>query len=422
MKILIISNLFPPGFIGGYELGAYDIAKALYQKGHQINVLTSDHFLDPNNTITEFPVARILECTLPVKIKPYNEEETLGKGFFVNIRNIRLIGDVLKKNQPDAIVCFNLHGLGVLGILKYLTSLHYTPIVYFMDDLLCYIPFLTALYHKYLTTFGPLYFLHNTKNIFMSEGLVKEVEQSAGIKFKDYEIIPGWYKPENIRDIGFRAHQEGDKIRFIFVSRITACKGIDNLITAVKKITDTGHKNFIVDVYGAGEITSLMHKIAACSLREYIYYQGCPDKNTMCKIYAQYDGLIFPTWNREPFGFVVTEAAAAGCLPIMTNGIGAADWFIHDIDCIKTPNDTDDLAAALTRFLTMNSVEKNTMRQNAMHTAKTHLNFNYWLNHIETIITSTQIQPHNKPASPEILATAMLVLDDIWRRTTDGNL
>jgi glycogen(starch) synthase len=43
MRILVISNLYPPHYIGGYELGCRDVVEALKSRGHQIKVLTSTH-------------------------------------------------------------------------------------------------------------------------------------------------------------------------------------------------------------------------------------------------------------------------------------------------------------------------------------------------------------------------------------------
>ena len=46
MRILLINNIFPPGFLGGYELGALDVARGLQKCGHEVLVLTSDYFPD----------------------------------------------------------------------------------------------------------------------------------------------------------------------------------------------------------------------------------------------------------------------------------------------------------------------------------------------------------------------------------------
>ena len=43
MRILVVSNLYPPHIIGGYELGCRDIVEALKRRGHELLVLTSDY-------------------------------------------------------------------------------------------------------------------------------------------------------------------------------------------------------------------------------------------------------------------------------------------------------------------------------------------------------------------------------------------
>src|SRR5687767_51649 len=41
MRILIVSNLFPPDYIGGQEINAWKIAHALRGRGHEVEVATS---------------------------------------------------------------------------------------------------------------------------------------------------------------------------------------------------------------------------------------------------------------------------------------------------------------------------------------------------------------------------------------------
>ena len=65
MRILLISNIFPPGFIGGYELGALDVARGLQKCGHEVLVLTSDYFPDDENQMLDVPTERVLQCTEP---------------------------------------------------------------------------------------------------------------------------------------------------------------------------------------------------------------------------------------------------------------------------------------------------------------------------------------------------------------------
>ena len=43
MKILVVSNLYPPHYVGGYELRCEVAVKALGARGHTVRVLTSNH-------------------------------------------------------------------------------------------------------------------------------------------------------------------------------------------------------------------------------------------------------------------------------------------------------------------------------------------------------------------------------------------
>ena len=65
MRVLVVSNIFPPGFIGGYELMAHDVAAGLATRGHAVRVLASNYFIDDDATIKNVEVVRTLQCTSP---------------------------------------------------------------------------------------------------------------------------------------------------------------------------------------------------------------------------------------------------------------------------------------------------------------------------------------------------------------------
>ena len=43
MRVLIVSNLYPPYYHGGYELRCKDVAERLHRNGHKVRVLTSTY-------------------------------------------------------------------------------------------------------------------------------------------------------------------------------------------------------------------------------------------------------------------------------------------------------------------------------------------------------------------------------------------
>src|SRR5437899_2394516 len=64
MRILLLSNLYPPHVLGGAEILAGDVAHGLEQLGHEVFVLTSSYGL--TTTQTTRSIWRTLRYTAPV--------------------------------------------------------------------------------------------------------------------------------------------------------------------------------------------------------------------------------------------------------------------------------------------------------------------------------------------------------------------
>src|SRR5436853_2274122 len=45
MKILALTNLYPPHYLGGYELIAYAVLNNLRRRGHSVEILTSNYIV-----------------------------------------------------------------------------------------------------------------------------------------------------------------------------------------------------------------------------------------------------------------------------------------------------------------------------------------------------------------------------------------
>ena len=45
MRVLAVSNLFPPAFVGGYELGASWVCRELARRGHEVTICTASRLL-----------------------------------------------------------------------------------------------------------------------------------------------------------------------------------------------------------------------------------------------------------------------------------------------------------------------------------------------------------------------------------------
>lgn len=425
MRVLILSNLFPPGFIGGYELGAFDIARGLTAGGHKVAVVTSDYMLDDRGELTAFEVRRVLEWTTVGRIRTpaaQVRDRDLAGGF-VHSRNLRLIASEILRFRPDRVLCFNLAGLGPVGILRWLVALGYCPVVFLMDNIFEAFGKDAAGRARFEQLFGRTEPGAEMHFVFISRGLSAEVQASLGTTVPRRSFVPGWFdaavlaRPPGDAPDG----EDGDIRRFVFASRVAPHKGIYLVLDAVAALVARGQTGFVVDVFGAGEVTELLVRIAARGLDRYVRYLGCPTKTELAARFADYDALLFPTWQREPFGFVAAEAAAAGCLPVMTAGIGAAEWFLSDVDSLKIGPDADSLAGAMHKLIVMPAPERRRMRAGARTTALRFFGFDDALRTVEDILVAAK-PAAGGPAVAEArrMDSAMSILGDLLRHEHHG--
>lgn len=416
MRVLLISNLFPPGFLGGYELGALEIARGLHEDGHDVRVLTSDYFLDDAGELADLTVSRTLTCVEPTLVTEPPLEQC-RRAWFVNPRNIRRVGSELVAFRPEAVMSFNTVGLGSLGLAQFLVGIGMVPVIYLMDDVFRGIGQMPKEAARARRIFADAAFADAAEFIVMSDTLRAEVERSLQRRLRNVTTVPGWADtPMAGAERDLIAASTGGRVRFVYSSRVAPHKGIDLVLAAVRRLVDAGQTDFLLDVFGTGEVAWLLQQMAAQGLDGQVRYCGLLAKAEMTRRFAEYDALLFATWEREPFGFAVSEAAAAGCIPVMTAGIGAAEWFFDGIDCLKIRRNAADLAAAMLRVLLMLPAERLAMRQRCRRTAARFLGFADVLRRVEEVLRRSAAL--SQPVSPERVRgaeAAMTLLDDMWR-------
>lgn len=379
MKVLVLSNIFPPGFIGGYELGAYEVAKGLQSKGHRVEVLTSDYFLDNGEPGFNLSVVRSLRCTsLSHELVP--PDQFLGA--YYNFHNIRAISDAIRRFKPDLVLAFNLHGLGAISIIQFLQRLQVPLVLYLMDNIFAGVDHGSALHTTYERIFGRLQLSASTRVVAMSRNVASEVESTLRTDLGDIDFVPGWVQLETLGSRELRYRRNG-VTKFVFCSRVAPHKGTDVMLSAAHQLVSQGHTDFTIDVYGAGQVAQFMQSVQSLGLSRHVEYKGLLSKEEMLPALAHYDALLFPTWEREAFGFVASEAAATGALPVITAGIGASEWFLDGIDSLKISRNPTSLRAAMCQIMSWTDDELLSVRIAAMNAGWENFEFAAWLNLIE---------------------------------------
>ena len=120
MKILLVSNRFPPKVVGGAEITAATIATGLSNRNHHVYCVTlSDNLGTGRPSRTDNGRVIILEVP---NFNIYNqfdkrERGALAKLFFACLDNFNIAASffsflILRRVRPDIILCHNIKGIG----------------------------------------------------------------------------------------------------------------------------------------------------------------------------------------------------------------------------------------------------------------------------------------------------------------------
>jgi glycosyltransferase involved in cell wall biosynthesis len=169
--------------------------------------------------------------------------------------------------------------------------------------------------------------------IVVSQQLVHQIASHGVTLQGDVEIIPNWIVGE--RPPPRTSFYRGGTLRIMSAGQVARHKGIDTIIEAAARLRDAGHGNFVMDVYGKIYSPLFGDLIRKFDLAEHVTLKGVRPQPEIMRLYSDYDVFAFPTMEREPFGLVPLEAAGRGCVPVITQRSGIAEWLVHGVHCLK---------------------------------------------------------------------------------------
>lgn len=158
-----------------------------------------------------------------------------------------------------------------------------------------------------------------------------------------------------------------------YVSRIDEGKGWDVLLLAIDRLLKAGVSNFQVLMVGGGaQVQQLRAMLKSLNLGEYVCYVGPVSYQELPHYYRQMDVFVFPTTRlAESLGLVGLEALACG-VPVLGSDIGGLPSYIKaDYNGkIFPPRDSEQLAQYLKEMMLLDPVELNSLKHNAIESAK----------------------------------------------------
>ncbi|WP_198290815.1 glycosyltransferase family 4 protein [Methylobacterium sp. 88A] len=346
MRILFLTNLYPPVVLGGYEISCAQAAEALQKRGHDVRVLTTWSHL-PEKTQTAGWVHRRLDLHwyIPHTSNSTYEARDLHNAVCSSYANTLQLLDAVTDFRPDIVSVWNIIGIGGLAMLDLLNYLDVPWAIWLGDripvDIATNVPEdVRGLFNGQGSNIYEKALVQS-----VSQNLLNEIETLSGITFSQgVDIVAGWADLSS--SVPHGTYLREGKARFVAASSIGPNKGTDLILEASARLHDAG-VDFSVDLFGEGDIPHYIDKVKRLHLQDRVRFRGQLPYADLLRSYADYDAFLCPTWERDPFPFAPLCASGCGAPPIITRNCGTSERLVDGVHCIKIERTVDDLAKAM---------------------------------------------------------------------------
>lgn len=375
MKILILTNYYPPFEVGGYEQLCRDMAVRLAQRSHAITVLTSDRGVEPCMATHEPGVYRLL------RIQP-NSDSRLGIAgqFFLTRRQAELhnratFRSIVQQVQPDVVFIWNLQGLPQELALD-AETLPDVAVAYWLAG---YTPAEPDSFWGYWTQPpGKNTFLQSMKSALSRLALAQMRQEGKPVhpQMRHVAVVSYYMCRKGLAENTLPPHAEviyngvetdifyrpvppptaPPPINLLLAGRISADKGIHVAVGAMGRLAQARpQRDFRLLIAGSGPADYLSHLqqlVADLGIMELVSFLGWLPREHMPGLMHTCHVLLLPTVHQEPFARVTLEAMAAGLVVVGTLTGGTGEILQHNITGLAcAAEDSRDLAQQLDRLL-----------------------------------------------------------------------
>lgn len=362
MKILALTNLYPPHYLGGYEILCEQVCSRLAARGHEISVLTSNHGCGgASPTEVGHASAKVVYRSLELFV-PFGQAPDFRPRarHLVSERNRAAASRVLDEIRPDLVFAWSQLRL-TLGAARAAIAAGY-PVAWTFNDenIHSYHPGSPMLRPRGLMrwvagklawpdiTLRGIAFDHCTtisrqvKNNLVARGVAVE---RADVIYQGIPVerFPAKDSPGEI----------GSPLRVLYAGQLHAYKGVHTLLeSAARYVAAHGRDAITVTVVGDGEVEYRER------LRALAAQAGCPVEFTgrlphdrLPELYRSHHVFVFPSVWQEPFGLTHLEAMASGTPVISTADGGHGEFLRHEKNALVfAKENAAELCAALERI------------------------------------------------------------------------
>jgi glycosyltransferase involved in cell wall biosynthesis len=390
VKILVVTNLYPPHHQGGYELRCSQVVDYLHQRGHDVRVVASSYQIadaahgavvrdDERNGV---PVCRFLRQH---RLDPRQPDGRLYNLDVVRrqVKDITRFGRMLDEFRPDVVSWWNLEGV-TKAILR-MPHDRGIPSVHCIDDNWMIREYgragdvdLPFWFDFWRANWGPRVMrplvracLQPVEARLQRQGVPTRVfgvppahvcfigefwrvlHAQAGLDVERSDVIYGGVEAD--RFYARRAPEDyaAGPLRLLYAGYIDRRRGLLTIVEALGLLTARQRERFHLSVAHGGPVVpdeyvnEITARITQLGLSTHVTFLGRVPHGEMAAVYASHDVLVFASTRNEGIPMVMMEAMCAGCA-VPNTGSGGAIELAEKAD---TPLFPKDHPFALSRLL-----------------------------------------------------------------------
>jgi ADP-heptose:LPS heptosyltransferase/glycosyltransferase involved in cell wall biosynthesis len=353
MKILVVTNRFPPDGGGGYALGSRRVAEALESRGHEIRVLASA--ARPGGEAAGGRILRLLARDRDVS-------PSWQTALVKEIVNQSVFGAVCREFRPDAVMGFDLSGISIS--LAGLAARWEIPLVFYVSsDWLAtwerdiwyrawpkadagfkVLRFLSRRFG--LAPVSPP--LESALIIFASRHL-EAMARQTGKTWPRAAVVPWGIDTERFSPRGSSPQPSG---RLLYVGRVAPEKRLDQAIRALGLIARRGGAAAGASLTIAGDeraapgYTAYLRELAAsCGVLERLTFAGYVPPSSLPDLYRAHGIFVYPSSIVEPLSAALLEAMACGLGVVATATGGNAEFLREGENSLIIPQEDGERLA-----------------------------------------------------------------------------
>lgn len=351
MRILVISNLFPPYHRGGYGTLCNNLAQGLAHRGHEIFVLTSkpaaNQSKDPGSVSDNIWVER----SLRLSIDPGPLEAVLQAH-----GNSATVKRAIQGFKPDLVYGFSFDGIGFASYvaatecgIPSVTVIGDTWLAQAFRDLGRYDAWTSLVsgrgrfgsIKRFLTLPSRLAGVFSGSHPppcrpvhIISNFLHDDLAAACGMIPAQSWVMPCPLDSRFFRDDGTAIGRHGDAsdaLRVLFLSRVEILKGPDVAIRGISEAVRLG-ANVRLTIAGidSNRLRPELELLASSlGVSDRVAWGTAAGQDELVHLYRSHDVFVFPSKIVEGLGLVNAEAMASG-LPVLGTTTGGASDLIQD--------------------------------------------------------------------------------------------